>query len=199
VKIVAFSDLHRDAAMAEAVVRDSGDADVVVGAGDFATCGVGLQDTLSILRRMTVPFVLVPGNHDDLEELRATCADWPQAHVLHGQSVQIDGVVFFGVGFGSGVVNPEPWNKALDEDEAARMMMQCANGAVLVSHSPPWGVADRQKDGRHDGSAALRDAVLIRQPRIMLCGHIHQGWGQTGSIGTTPIHNIGPRPRSFVV
>lgn len=198
-KIVAFSDLHRDVAMAEAIVRDSGDADVVVGAGDFATCGVGHQDTLSILRRMTVPFVLVPGNHDDLEELRAACADWPEAHVLHGQSVRIDGVVFFGIGFGSGVVNPEPWNKALDEDEAARMMMQCTNGAVLVSHSPPWGVADRQKDGRHDGSAALRDAVLIRQPRIMICGHIHQGWGQSGSIGTTPIHNIGPRPRSFAV
>jgi uncharacterized protein len=70
---------------------------------------------------------------------------------------------------------------------------------MIATHSPPWGVADRQKDGRHDGSKALRDAVLIRQPRLMICGHIHQGWGQTGSIGTTPIHNIGPCPRSFAV
>ena len=40
---------------------------------------------------MTVPFVLVPGNHDDLGELRAACADWPLAHLLHGQSFARDG------------------------------------------------------------------------------------------------------------
>ena len=83
--------------MADAIVRQSRNVDVVVGAGDFATCGLGLQDTLAILRRMPVPFVLVPGNHEDLEELRAVCADWRGAHVLHGQSVLVDGVPFFGI------------------------------------------------------------------------------------------------------
>jgi uncharacterized protein len=198
-RILAFSDLHRDAAMAEAVVSECRGADVVVGAGDFATCGLGLQDTLLILRRMAVPFVLVPGNHDDLQELRTACADWPLAYVLHGQSVVLGGVAFFGIGFGSGLANPEPWNKALDEGEAAQLLMQCPERAVLVSHSPPYGIADQQKDGRHDGSAALRDAVLNRQPQITICGHIHNAWGQSGSIGHTPIHNIGPKQRLFVV
>ena len=76
-KILAFSDLHRDAAKAEAIVNESRGADVVVGAGDFASCGMGHGDTLNVLRRMAVPFVLVPGNHDDLGELFAACADWP--------------------------------------------------------------------------------------------------------------------------
>ena len=97
-KILAFSDLHRDAAMADVIARQSGDFDVVVGAGDFATCGLGLQDTIAILRRMPVPFVLVPGNHDDLEELRTACADWPLANVLHGQSVLVKGVPFLELG-----------------------------------------------------------------------------------------------------
>ena len=70
-RVLAFSDLHRDVAMAMAVVTESRDADVVVGAGDFATRGLGLQDTLSILRRVTVPFVLVPGNHDDLADRKS--------------------------------------------------------------------------------------------------------------------------------
>ena len=198
-KILAFSDLHRDAAMAEAVVRESHNADVVVGAGDFATRGLGLEDTLPILRRMAVPFVLVPGNHDDVSELRSACADWPLAHFLHGQSVVLDGVTFFGIGLGSGVVNPEPWNIVLDEGEAAQLLKQCPERAVLVSHSPPHGIADRQKDGRHDGSVALRDAVRGRQPRIVICGHIHNGWGQSGYIGQAPVHNIGPKARLFVV
>ncbi|MDB5579143.1 MAG: hypothetical protein JWR80_4319, partial [Bradyrhizobium sp.] len=60
-RILAFSDLHRDAAQAEVIVNESRDADVVVGAGDFASRGLGHEDTLDILRRMTVPFVLVPG------------------------------------------------------------------------------------------------------------------------------------------
>ena len=86
-KILAFSDLHRDAAGAEAIVNESRGVDVVVGAGDFASCGLGHEDTLDVLRRIAVPFVLVPGNHDDLGALRAACADWPLAHLLHGQSL----------------------------------------------------------------------------------------------------------------
>jgi uncharacterized protein len=74
-RLLAFSDLHRDAAIAEVVVGASRHVDVVVGAGDFATRGVGLRDTLSVLRQLTVPFVLVPGNHDDPEELRSACAN----------------------------------------------------------------------------------------------------------------------------
>lgn len=198
-KILAFSDLHRDAAMADTIVRQSRDADVVVGAGDFATCGLGLQDTIAILRRIPVPFVLVPGNHDDLEQLRKACADWRLANVLHGQSVLVNGVPFFGIGYGSGVVNPEPWNKALDEAEATEMLSLCPEDAVLVSHSPPHGIADRQRDGRHCGSTAVRDAILLRQPRLTICGHIHNSWGQSGRIGDTPIHNIGPSPCVFTV
>ncbi|MDP1585051.1 MAG: metallophosphoesterase [Bradyrhizobium sp.] len=198
-RILAFSDLHRDAARAAAIVDESGGADVVVGAGDFASCGEGHEDTLSVLRRMTVPFVLVPGNHDDFDALRAACAGWPLAHLLHGQSVLIGGVAFFGIGLGSGVIDPEPWNKVLDEAEAARMLTHCPAHAVLVSHSPPHGIADLQKDGRHAGSAALRDAIELRQPRITICGHVHNAWGQSGTIGQTPVHNIGPNPRWFVV
>ncbi len=144
-RILAFSDLHRDAARAEAIVNESHGADVVVGAGDFASCGQGHEDTLNVLRRMTVPFVLVPGNHDDLGALFAACADWPLAHLLHGQSVVIDGVPFFGIGLGSGVIDPEPWNMVLDEAEAEQMLTLCPARAVLVSHSPPHGIADQQR------------------------------------------------------
>ena len=198
-RILAFSDLHRDAAKAEAIVSESRGADVVVGAGDFASCGLGHEDSTDILRRMTVPFVLVPGNHDDLGALRAACADWPLAHLLHGQTVVIGGVAFFGVGLGSGVIDPEPWNQVLDEAEAAHMLTHCPARAVLVSHSPPQGIADRQKDGRHAGSMALRKAIGRHQPRITICGHVHNAWGQRGTIGQTPVHNIGPKPRWFDV
>ena len=37
VKFLCFSDLHRDAAAAKKIVDLSSDADIVIGAGDFAT------------------------------------------------------------------------------------------------------------------------------------------------------------------
>jgi uncharacterized protein len=198
-RILAFSDLHRDIAQAEHIVAESHAVDIVVGAGDFATKGIGLDDTLFILRRLNVPFVLVPGNHEDLAELRTACSNWPVTHVLHGNSVQINGINFFGLGYGSGVVNPEPWNRALDELGAAKLLKDCPTNAVLVSHSPPFGVVDQQKDGRHDGSIALHETILRVQPKITFCGHVHNSWGQSGIIGSTPVHNIGPKPQIFVV
>ena len=58
-----------------AIVDASREADVVVGAGDFATKGIGLRDTIDLLRAVVVPTVLVAGNHDDLDELRGACRD----------------------------------------------------------------------------------------------------------------------------
>ena len=57
-KILAFSDLHRDVEAARRIVEVSSGADVVVGAGDFATCGEGAKDTLDILQGIRVPWFL---------------------------------------------------------------------------------------------------------------------------------------------
>jgi predicted phosphodiesterase len=60
-RILAFSDLHRNRDAARDIVVASQDADIVVGAGDFATQGVGLRDTVDLLRAVAVPTVLVAG------------------------------------------------------------------------------------------------------------------------------------------
>ena len=54
-KILAFSDLHRDVEAACRIVEASVEADVIVGAGDFATGGEGASDTLGVLRAVKFP------------------------------------------------------------------------------------------------------------------------------------------------
>lgn len=198
-KILAFSDLHRDRSAARAIADASTDADVVVGAGDFGTRGEGTTDTLEILRGTGVPTVLVSGNHDDFASLRDFCANWETGHLLHGAECVIDTVRFFGLGHEIPRRNEADWNAFLSEDGAARMLDPCARGAVLVTHSPPLGTADTQKDGTSEGSDAVLAAIEAKQPVLHLCGHIHFSWGRTGTIGTTPVHNLGPTLNWFEI
>ena len=61
-KFLCFSDLHRNVEAAAKLVEKSCDADVVIGAGDFATRRQGVEDTLKVLSKITKPAILVPGN-----------------------------------------------------------------------------------------------------------------------------------------
>jgi Icc-related predicted phosphoesterase len=45
VKVLAFSDLHRDLDRASKLVEMSSDADVVIAAGDLASVHEGLEET----------------------------------------------------------------------------------------------------------------------------------------------------------
>ncbi len=65
------------------------------------------------------------------------------------------------------------------------------SAALLVVHSPPYGHVDRSR-GRNLGSRAILDAILTRAPRLAVCGHIHESWGQRSLIGDTPVMNLGP-------
>jgi uncharacterized protein len=198
-RLLAFSDLHRDATAARAIVAASAGADVVIAAGDFATKREGLADTLDILRALTAPTIIVSGNHDRLDDLRGACAGWPHGNVLHGEGVELAGMRFFGLGFEIGGNNDAPWNSRMSEVEAAAALASCPDGAILVTHMPPFGVADLQKSGSHDGSHAIRATVELKQPRIHLCGHIHYAWGSSGTIGPCPVYNLGPRLNWFTI
>ena len=85
------------------------------------------------------------------------------------------------------------------EDEGAKLLNKCPAGAVLVTHSPPFGVADVQTAGSHQGSRAVRAGIEQRLPRLHLCGHIHSAWGSAGAIGNCRVHNLGPTTNWFTV
>ena len=89
-KLLCFSDLHRNVEAAEKLVEKSCDADVVIGAGDFATRRQGVEDTLKVLSKITKPAILVPGNGESASELQAAvrATSWESANVLHGDPVR---------------------------------------------------------------------------------------------------------------
>jgi len=192
VKLLAFSDLHRDLGQAAELVAMSAKADVVIGAGDFASVHEGLDEAIGALAAIETPTVLVPGNNETEDALREAASGWSAATVLHGTGTEIDGVEFYGLGAGI-PVTPWDWSFDLDDEAAASMLEPCPQGAVLVLHSPPQGHCDANGSGDHFGSPALLRAIEGKAPRLAVCGHIHESWGCESRVGATPVRNLGPK------
>ena len=194
-RILAFSDLHHSRARAQAMVGASLEADLVIGAGDFCNHREGLQEAMNLLGGITVPFIVVPGNAESADEL---CdAAHLGTHVLHGQGVEIDGVSFFGLGYAVPETPFGDWSCDLSEATAEQMLNNCETVDVLILHSPPKGVADQSSTGVSLGSTAIRAAIERIQPKLAVCGHIHDSWRQEGMIGDTRVVNLGPTGHWF--
>lgn len=190
-KLLAFSDLHRDLNQAARLVEMSADADVVIGAGDFASVHKGLEETIDALATITTPTILVPGNNETEDALREAASRWSAATVLHGAGATVAGAEFYGLGAGV-PVTPWEWSFDLSEAAAGEMLAGCPEGAILVLHSPPQGHCDANGGGDHFGSRALLAAIEAKRPSLAVCGHIHESWGCESRIGGTPIFNLGP-------
>lgn len=191
-KLLCFSDLHCDRDAATALVAASSEADVVIGAGDFANRHQGLADTLDILATIKTPAVLVPGNAETIDELREAAMHWTGAHVLHGEGCEIDGISFWGVGGGIPVTPFGDWSYDFDEQQAEQLLGSCPTSGVLVVHSPPLETVDHDASGQIRGSQAIRECVESKQPSLVVCGHIHSDWGKESRLGASRILNAGP-------
>ena len=195
-RLLAFSDIHRDLNQARRIAEMAADADVVVAAGDFGSIRRWVAELIDMLVVIETPTVLVPGNNESLEELRDACGGWRAASVLHGSGVEIGGVSFWGIGGGI-PTTPWPWSWDLTEEEASSLLSSCPDAVdVMVLHSPPRGYLDGP---RSLGSSALLSAVERVQPRVAVCGHIHECAGEETAVGETRLFNLGLEGRFIEV
>lgn len=217
-KILAFSDLHCDLGAAERLIVRSDHADVLIGAGDFASVHEGLDESLEGFSVADPPFLLVPGNNETEDALKEAAAKVPTfTRVLHGQGLTLhlsedggpdddggyapmdaddaSGLTIFALGAGI-PTTPWDWSFDLSEEEAAQRLEAMPEGLdLLILHSPPYGHCDVSGQGKHLGSRAIADAIEAKQPRVAVCGHIHESWGEESRIGETRVINLGPDGR----
>ncbi len=191
-KLLLFSDVHAHEDRCRALVAQSETADIVIGAGDFGNLRRQVESTIAILQAIKKPTVIVPGNAESYEELSAACRRWPEATVLHGNGTTVHGLRFYGIGGGIPVTPFGSWSYDFSEDEARKLLANCPEGAVLVSHSPPKGAVDVASNGTSLGSVAIRETILAKKPPLVVCGHIHESAGQQTVLGDSVVINAGP-------
>lgn len=167
-----------------------------------------------LVSRLDVPVLYVPGNHDP--DLRPPDTTWtpsraaidapppgPEGCVnIDGNVVQAAGLRIAGLG-GSLRYKAGPnqytqaqmgW-RALKLDVRLRLN-RAKNGRkldVLVTHAPPFGVAEAQ-DSAHVGFVALLRLIRRFHPSLAVHGHVHP-YGRTlpeRRVGETRVLNVIP-------
>ena len=130
----------------------------------------------------------IAGNHDfGLEGVEglAVARSLPGEYLLDS-SVTVNGVMIYGTPW---VPNLPFWAfHASDGALLARSEAIPADTDILLSHGPPSGVVDKVAGGPHVGDVSLRYAIKEKQPRGVVCGHIHEARGG-GEIDGTDVYN----------
>ena len=187
-RILALSDTH-----GRLPELDVSRADCVMIAGDVCPDYNHLAEYQKIwlenifspwVEKIEKPVYFTLGNHDFLNVFEAP------PNLRYGTEAVCSDVMLFSW-------TPRFYNWAWMADEkvlAEKLEALLACGlkpSIWLTHGPPWGVCDlvRGPTGGHAGSHALRKAIEDHQPRLVICGHIHEAAG-AGRLGKTPIYNV---------
>jgi predicted phosphohydrolase len=171
---------------------DVPEGDILLHAGDFTFQGRGPElvrfnawlDELDFDQK-----VIIPGNHEltfekawSLAEALVPAAD----AILNGELYEYGDLKIWG--------EPrQPWfyNWAFNVKRPA--MEQVWEKVpqdidVLLTHGPPLGFGDLTPRGEHVGCSFQLDWIKQHQPKLVVCGHIHYGYGEY-MIGNTKVVN----------
>lgn len=189
-KIVCVSDLHQN-------LPEIPECDLLCIAGDLTFGFKGhlldqrawlVNEFADWVKRVPAKEVaVVAGNHDQCVEAYG----WPEG--IDCQYLQDSGARLCGLNVWGTPWQPWFYNWAFNAPErngeeflAEKFALIPPDTDIVICHGPPRGYGDQVGDPNdpyregqpHVGSQAMTDRLREVQPRLMVCGHIHSGYGQ---------------------
>lgn len=172
-KIVCFADSHA-IALLDSIEMPEGD--ILICAGDFS--GLGNENDLIVFNKTLGKWkydykILIPGNHDRFIESNYNLSKklLSNAILLCGEEIIINGIKFYGTPWTPEFMN---WSFMLPEERLKEKFDRIPeNTDVLITHGPPFGILDVNREGEHCGSMSLLKRVLTINPKLHIFGHIH--------------------------
>lgn len=188
-KIVHLSDTHGF----EVPVPDG---DVLIHTGDFSRGRGNHKDCIRFEQWMSkLPHatkLMVPGNHDGICEWSTGEARqlMPSVRMLVDEVVEIGGIRIMGSPWS---VKFMDWAFMKEEHELGYLYGTWPKVDVIASHGPAYQRLDHLGEQwlcaeMHVGSKALLHAIEQIDARLILCGHIHAGYGQI-HVGNRSFYN----------
>lgn len=192
-RILAASDIHGDRELVKKLAEKAAKkkVDVVVLCGDLTFAELSLEGLIGPFKEKKKKVIIIPGNHETIATVDFLAKVYsPGTYNLHGYSIKIGDVGFFGAGLSNiGIFQ-------FDESEIEKILMKAYEGIkdtrkkVLVTHTPPYGTK-LDNIGFHTGSKGIRRVIEKLKPDLVLCGHIHETFGKEDKIGKSRIINVG--------
>jgi Icc-related predicted phosphoesterase len=177
-KILGISDNEVNILYSPQITDRFSDIDLILSCGDLPF--FYLEYIISMLNK---PFYFVRGNHfyggDPTIGLKQESI-WEHTN-LHRRVVDVNGMLIAGIE-GSVRYNRGPYQYTQDEmwQSVFHLVPELLINKtktdryldVFISHSPPWGIHDKE-DLPHHGIKAFRWLIRVFKPRLHLHGHIH--------------------------
>jgi len=185
--IYAVADIHANIERIKRIraVVSEHKPDLLVVAGDIINY-IRPEKTLGILNDLSVPVLAVRGNSDPAY-IEKYFNRFSNLASLHLNRVTVQSIPFVGL---SGTI-PLPFRnrvglrkKFLMEKVSPLIDSQ----TVFVVHTPPWGSMDQVMGRFHSGSKMVRNLIEKTQPKLLICGHIHEAAG-VAEVGETTVVN----------
>lgn len=167
--------------------------DMLIHAGDISSTGTEdqIMNFMEWFKDQEFQYkIFISGNHDFLFERKPKTARQiiPESIIyLEESSINIEGLKIYGT-----PVTPYFLNWAFNRQpgkDIEKHVNRIPNDVdILISHGPPHGFLDVNSAGQHCGCPSLLAKVKTAKPKLMICGHIHEGYGQAQN-GETQIIN----------
>jgi Icc-related predicted phosphoesterase len=196
-RLLGITDVHGKLGALDRILKDAGPVDAVLFGGDLTTFGTPdeAEKAIELARASGTTVYAVAGNCDSPEI--------DERLDRLGVSLHRRGVVLGRVGL-HGLSAIPPWQRRMYQftEEELGAALQEGYAAVnraeqhcVLAHVPPHGLSlDRVFFGRHAGSRALRRFVEETEPCLVVCGHVHEGYGLE-ALGPTTVVNCGSAAR----
>lgn len=141
--------------------------------------------------------ILVSGNHDNKIQQgffsgKSISNEWLGFEYLCNSGTEFEGLKIWGTPHSLifDGVNPHCTAFMKTEEELDVIYSNIPNDInVLISHTPPYGILDKNFFGEWCGSESLRNAMYRTKPKYLVCGHIHECGGKEVDLVMTKVIN----------
>ncbi|MBU1975506.1 MAG: metallophosphoesterase family protein [Nanoarchaeota archaeon] len=186
--ILAFVDTHGERRKFDSIIKKSEDADIILCAGDLTVFDANLREFLEKLNNLNKYTLIIHGNHETDESMRAAAKGLNSIKVIHRKVFKFRDLYVFGWG-GGGFTETDP-ELEKKGDKYARVLK--GKKFIFMTHGPPHRTNVDLVNQAHVGCKTIRKFIEKNQPAINICGHIHEGSKKQDKIGKTLIINPGP-------
>jgi len=184
-KFVVISDSH---GQHRKLILPKGD--VVIHAGDISRRGSEdeIIDFLDWFSKLDFEFkIFIAGNHDFFFERNydkyITSIVPPDITYLCDSGININGIKVWG-----SPVTPWFYDWAFNRHRGESIIKHWesipTDTDILITHGPVSGLLDQTTSGQNVGCEDLLKKVYEVSPKVHICGHIHEAYGEAASLGT---------------